>query len=179
MVISENRIDRIISNEIRLYESQSMLNEGIMDFIRQKISNFINKKKKANGDAKDDKSVTDEKREKKEKRKKRKAKKKEKDKNRPKYRTRKKKLGGRESYNYDKYESENRRMSKADTDSLIEMIDMEKTNLAAIARIVFPDHTDEGAQSQLRKILNRERPLTKRVADILRRLIANGQIAIK
>ena len=39
-----------------------------------------------------------------------------------------------------------------------------KTNIAAIARELFPDHTEEGAQSQLRKILNGERPLTNKIA---------------
>ena len=48
-----------------------------------------------------------------------------------------------------------------------------------MAREVFPDHTDEGAQSQLRKILNGERPMTEPIAEKLRSLIAKGQVAVK
>ena len=73
----------------------------------------------------------------------------------------------------------NKKISKADIDSIIDTVDMEKTNLAAIARIIFPKHTEEGAQSQLRKILNRERPMSKRVASMLEKLISSGQIAVK
>ena len=44
---------------------------------------------------------------------------------------------------------------------------------------VFPNHTEEGAQSQLRKILNRERPMTKDVASKLEKMISSGQLAVK
>ena len=94
---------------------------------------------------------------------------------------RKKKIvgGGTVDYDYDEYKEKNRDVSKADYDQLIDMIDQEKTDIAAVAREVFPDHTEEGAQSQLRKILNRERPMTEPVANKLRDLISKGEIAIK
>ena len=87
--------------------------------------------------------------------------------------------GGSMYYDYDDYQRKNKKISKADIDSIIDTVDMEKTNLAAIARIIFPKHTEEGAQSQLRKILNRERPMSKRVASMLEKLISSGQIAVK
>ena len=67
----------------------------------------------------------------------------------------------------------------ADYYKITDSIDQEKTDIAAVAREVFPDHTDEGAQSQLRKILNGERPMTEPIAEKLRSLIAKGQVAVK
>jgi hypothetical protein len=51
--------------------------------------------------------------------------------------------------------------------------------MAAIARELFPDHTEEGAQSQFRKIVNGERPMTKRIASKIEKMIAAGEIAVK
>lgn len=96
-----------------------------------------------------------------------------------KYRTRKKKGGGKERYSYDDYESKNIKSSAANAEQIRTRIDQENTDIAAVARKVFPGHTDEGAQSQLRKILNGDRPMTKRVANILSDMISSGQIAVK
>ena len=105
--------------------------------------------------------------------------KKKRKKNRKNLKYRKKSGGGRNVYDYDEYLAKNRKISKADTDSIIDRIDTDKTNIAAIAREVFPDHTDEGAQSHLLKILNRERPMTSRVASKLEELISTGSVAVK
>jgi hypothetical protein len=87
--------------------------------------------------------------------------------------------GGREYYDYDAYEHTNQKISKGDARSVADNIDTEKTNMAAIARELFPDHTDEGAQSQFRKIVNGERPMTKRIASKIEKMIAAGEIAVK
>lgn len=97
----------------------------------------------------------------------------------PKKKLRKKIGGGKEYYNYDDYEMKNRKISHGDASSISDTVDMEKTNIAAVARDLFPDHTEEGAQSQLRKILNGERPMTKKLASKIEKMISAGQIAVK
>lgn len=87
--------------------------------------------------------------------------------------------GGKKYYDYDDYEFKNRKVGKGDFDSIKNTVDMENTDIAAVARTVFPDHTDEGAQSQLRKVLTGERPMTKVVASKLQKLISRGKIAVK
>jgi hypothetical protein len=79
----------------------------------------------------------------------------------------------------DDYDRKNVKSSAADAEQIRTRIDPENTDIAAVARKVFPRHTDEGAQSQLRKILNGERPMTTRVANILSDMISSGQIAVK
>ena len=91
-------------------------------------------------------------------------------------RRRKKRGGGTD---YKRYKELNRDVSSGDYKQLTDRIDQEKTDIAAVAREVFPKHTDEGAQSQLRKILNGERPMTNRVAQKLEDMISAGQIAVK
>ena len=76
-------------------------------------------------------------------------------------------------------ERKNRKISNGDADSIRRTIDTEKTNIAAVARELFPDHTDEGAQSQFRKIINGERPMTKNIASKVEKMISSGQIAVK
>lgn len=105
--------------------------------------------------------------------------KKKKNKDRPKKKTRKKKNGGKELYDYDDYEMKHKKISAGDATSISNTIDMEKTNIAAVARDLFPDHTEEGAQSQLRKILNGERPMPKNIASKIEKMISAGKIAIK
>jgi hypothetical protein len=94
-------------------------------------------------------------------------------------RRRKKRGGGTDLYDYKRYKELNRDVSSGDYKQLTDRIDQEKTDIAAVAREVFPKHTDEGAQSQLRKILNGERPMTNRVAQKLEDMISAGQIAVK
>lgn len=93
--------------------------------------------------------------------------------------TRKKIGGGTEKISKAEYDRKNVKSSAANAEQIRMRIDQENTDIAAVARKVFPRHTDEGAQSQLRKILNGDRPMTTRVANILSDMISSGQIAIK
>ena len=52
------------------------------------------------------------------------------------------------------WDRNNVKSSAANAEQIRSRIDQENTDIAAVARKVFPRHTDEGAQSQLRKILN-------------------------
>jgi hypothetical protein len=94
-------------------------------------------------------------------------------------RTRKKVGGGTESYNLKDYQRLNGTISDSDAEQIRSRIDQKATDIAYVARKVFPHHTDEGAQSQLRKILNGERPMTKRVYNKLSSMIDSGEIAVK
>lgn len=87
--------------------------------------------------------------------------------------------GGKMYYDYEDYERKNKKISAGDASSVRHSIDTEKTNIAAVARDLFPDHTEEGAQSQLRKIINGERPMTKKLAAKIEKMISAGQIAVK
>lgn len=87
--------------------------------------------------------------------------------------------GGSAYYDYDEYERKNKKISTGDANSIRSTIDTEKTNIAAVARELFPDHTEEGAQSQFRKIINGERPMTKNIASKVEKMISSGQIAVK
>ena len=106
-------------------------------------------------------------------------KKKKNDKQKKKMKMRKMVGGGEKMYDYDEYERKNRKISNGDANSIRRTIDTEKTNIAAVARELFPDHTDEGAQSQFRKIINGERPMTKNIASKVEKMISSGQIAVK
>jgi hypothetical protein len=158
----QDKLDRIITEEV-----SNVITEGIMDdigkLIAKTLSKLAGKKKKKN----------------KEKEKKSKKKWEDKEKEEKPDIRKKKVVGGTKDYDYDKYKESHRDVSKADYNKIADSIDQEKTDIAAVARIVFPDHTDEGAQSQLRKILNGERPMTEPIAEKLRELIATGQVAIK
>jgi hypothetical protein len=94
-------------------------------------------------------------------------------------RTRKKVGGGTESYDLKDYQRLNGKISDSDAGQIRSRIDQNATDIAYVARKVFPHHTDEGAQSQLRKILNGERPMTKRVYNKLSSMIDSGEIAVK
>jgi hypothetical protein len=97
----------------------------------------------------------------------------------PKKKVRKKANGGREYYDYDDYQKKNVKVSFGDANSIRNNIDTERTNMAAVARDMFPDHTEEGAQSQFRKIVNGERPMTKKIASKIEKYISRGKIAVK
>lgn len=87
--------------------------------------------------------------------------------------------GGKEYYDYEDYERKDKKISTGDASSIRNTIDTEKTNIAAVARELFPDHTEEGAQSQFRKIIKGERPMTKGLATKIEKMISAGQIAVK
>ena len=88
--------------------------------------------------------------------------------------------GGRKTYyDYEKYKSDNKDLSVGDASSIRNTVDMDKTNIASVARDLLPDHTKQGAQSQLRKILNGERPMTQKIASKLEKMISDGEVAMK
>lgn len=152
--------NQIINEEIQKF----LLRESDLSDIKKLLQDF--KKKKT------DKSDANDKEEKKIQKKLEKLKK-------GKKKLRKTVNGGKEYYNYNDYERKHRKLNKGDTDMIRDTIDSENTDIAAVARKVFPDHTEEGAQSQLRKILNNERPMTNDVASKLTKMISQGKIAIK
>lgn len=92
--------------------------------------------------------------------------------------TRKMAYGGTSKYDYDEYLKANRPVAPGDADEIISRIDTERTNIADVARDVFPDHTEEGAQSQLRKILKKERPMTKKVYNKLSKFMSSNEVAM-
>lgn len=146
----KRNINTIISEEI---DNQLLITE---DKFFDKLMNFV-KKIDSNRKKKKNKKKDDEKHE-----------------------MRKKKVvGGTENYDYTDYQSKNKKLSKSDYEKIVNSIDQENTDIAAVARKVFPGHTEEGAQSQLRKILNGERPMTRPVAKKLKVMISRGQIAVK
>lgn len=96
-----------------------------------------------------------------------------------KYKSKKKKGGGSERYDYSSYVAkEGGKLSKGDQYDVGGDIDQDNTNIAAVSRKIFPDHTKTGAQSQLRKILNGTRPMTRRVARILKRMKSSNEVAL-
>lgn len=107
-----------------------------------------------------------------------KKKKSKKDDDKPQMRKRKV-VGGTQEYDYNEYQRKNTKLSKSDFDKVAKSIDQDLTDIAAVARKVYPDHTDEGGQSQLRKVLNGDRPMTRPVAKKLKTMISRGQIAVK
>ena len=64
--------------------------------------------------------------------------------------------GQRGDFDYDHDKKNNPNISTGDQDSLANDLDSPIINIAAIAKEVYPDHTDEGAQSQLRKKIKGE-----------------------
>ena len=94
-------------------------------------------------------------------------------------RTRKLTGGRTEKYNLKDYQRLNGSVSDADAEQIRTMVDQDNTDIAAVARKILPGHTEEGAQSQLRKILNGERRMTKKIFNKLSRMISSGQIAVK
>lgn len=150
----EKNIDSIITEEIN---KTIMINEdNSVKELFSKLINVLNKNK--NGKSKKKKFKKDD--------------------DKPQIR-KKKVVGGTQEYDYNEYERKNTKLSKSDFDKVAKSIDQDLTDIAAVARKVYPDHTDEGGQSQLRKVLNGERPMTRPVAKKLKTMISRGQIAVK
>ena len=159
-----NNIDNIIHGVItESMSNKEILTESVLNDIKNLLKKFTDKKNKSSEDE----------------RKERKLKKKLNKEKKGRKRLRRTKQGGKTYYDYDEYEKANKKLSKGDVESVVDTIDQEKTDIAAVARDVFPKHTEEGAQSQLRKILNKERPMTKKVAAKLNKMISSGQVAVK
>lgn len=156
-------INQIIQEAVH----HAILKESNLSDIRQLLKDYREKNKK---NKKDDKEENKEK-----KKQERKAEKQKK----PKKKLRKTVKGGREYYDYHDYERKHQKLNKGDSDTIRDTVDTINTDIAAVARSVFPDHTEEGAQSQLRKILKNERPMTRDVASKLEKMISQGKIAGK
>ena len=87
--------------------------------------------------------------------------------------------GGTQKYDFNDWKRSNIEINKDLAISIISKINMDTLDLAAAARKIFPSHTPEGAQSQLRKILHKERPMTYKVARKLNKMISQGIIPVK
>jgi hypothetical protein len=157
------KIDNIIQESIDNFINESIISEGVLDDIKGLLKAFKNKSNLSQDDLRKERKL---------KKKAEKAKKGTK-------KLRRTKGGGKVYYDYNDYERKHRKLAKGDTDSITDTVDQENTDIAAVARNIFPDHTEEGAQSQLRKILNHERPMTKDVASKIERMISRGRIAVK
>ena len=157
------KIDNIIQETIDNFVNESIFSEGTLDDIKSLLKAFKNKSNLSQDDLRKERRL---------KKKAEKAKKGTK-------KLRRTKGGGKVYYDYNDYEKKHRKLAKGDTDSITDTVDQENTDIAAVARSIFPDHTEEGAQSQLRKILNHERPMTKDVASKIEKMISRGRIAIK
>jgi hypothetical protein len=159
-----NSIDKIICEVItESTGNRSVLTESALSDIKNLLRRFTKKRNKTSEDERNERKL------KKKLNKEKKGKKK----------LRRTKQGGKTYYDYDDYQKKHRKIAKGDADSIIDVVDQEKADIAAVAREIFPNHTEEGAQSQLRKILNRERPMTKDVASKLEKMISSGQLAVK
>lgn len=81
-------------------------------------------------------------------------KKKDKDKDEPRdigKKAKKLRNGRRGEYNFKKERETNPNLNAQDAEDLNSILDSDYINVAALAQDVYPDHTREGAQSQLRK----------------------------
>ena len=81
-------------------------------------------------------------------------------------------------FDYDEYERTHTKTTKSDADAIRKNIDLDNTDLRQVAMDVYPDHTKNGAQSQLRKVMNGERPMTDDVANKLNKMISRGNVAV-
>lgn len=86
--------------------------------------------------------------------------------------------GGDNFFDYDEYERAHTKTTKSDADAIRKNIDLDNTDLRQVAMDVYPDHTKNGAQSQLRKVMNGERPMTDDVANKLNKMISRGNVAV-
>lgn len=157
------KIDNIIQETIDNFVNESIISKSTLDDIKSLLKAFKGKSNLSQDDLRKERKL---------KKKAEKAKKGTK-------KLRRTKGGGKVYYDYNDYERKHRKLAKGDTDSITDTVDQENTDIAAVARSIFPDHTEEGAQSQLRKILNHERPMTKDVASKIERMISRGRIAVK
>lgn len=155
--------DYIIQESINNFMNESIVSESPLDDIKRLLKDFKSKSNISQDEI----------------RKKRNLKKKAEKAKKGSKKLRRTKGGGKVYYDYNDYERKHRKLAKGDVESIIDTVDQENTDIAAIARKIFPDHTEEGAQSQLRKILNHERPMTKDVASKIERMISRGKIAVK
>jgi hypothetical protein len=158
-----SRIDNIIQETISECVNREILSEGILDYIKNLLKAYKGKSNLPSEDL----------------RKERKLKKKAEKEKKGTKKLRRTKNGGKVYYDYNDYERKHRKISKGDADSIRDTVDQENTDIAAVARKLLPGHTKQGSQSQVRKILNGERPMTKDMASKLEKMISRGEIAVK
>ena len=158
-----NKIDNIITEAIDNFVNESILSEGTIDDIKNLLKAYKGKSNLSLADL----------------RKERKLKKKAEKEKKGTKKLRRTKNGGKVYYDYNDYERKHRKISKGDADSIRDTVDQENTDIAAVARKLLPGHTKQGSQSQVRKILNGERPMTKDMASKLEKMISKGEIAVK
>lgn len=158
-------INQLIKEEVH----RALITESNLSDIKELLKAYREKHKKNNKDKNDKKNKDDLK----------KIEKKAEKEKKPKKKLRKTVKGGKEYYDYHDYERKHQKLNIGDSDTIRDTVDTVNTDIAAVARSVFPDHTDEGAQSQLRKILKNERPMTRDVASKLEKMISQGKIAVK
>ena len=87
--------------------------------------------------------------------------------------------GLRTDFDRKKDRETNPNLTNQDAEDINDIIDSDAINTAAVAKMLYPDHTDEGAQSQLRKKVKglendngSKYKLKKKEAHRLRRIIA-------
>jgi hypothetical protein len=115
-------IDKIISEEINKHIVENIVSEEINSFLNEN-GFFEAKKKKAKKKGPKDTG-----------------------KNAKKLRN-----GLRTDFNYKRERETNPNLNNQDSEDLIDILDSPYVDLAAVAQDIYPDHTPEGAQSQLRK----------------------------
>lgn len=116
-------IDKIISEEINKHIVKNIISEEIDSFLNE--NGFFEAKKKKAKKKKGPKDTG---------------------KNAKKLRN-----GLRTDFNYKKERETNPNLNNQDSEDLIDILDSPYVDLAAVAQDIYPDHTPEGAQSQLRK----------------------------
>lgn len=143
-------IDRLISEEIHRYLQENVFDENMYG----ENSFFEKKKKKKKEEPK--KSLKDIKK-----------------------KGKKLKNGRRGDFNVKADRDTNPNINKQDAADISDIIDSDIVNTAAVAQKVYPDHTPEGAQSQLRKKIKgltndngSKYRLKKKEADMLNKIIA-------
>jgi hypothetical protein len=115
-------IDKIISEEINKHIVENIISEEINSFLNEN-GFFEAKKKKAKKKGPKDTGKN----------------------------AKKLKNGLRTDFNYKQERETNPNLNNQDSEDLIDILDSPYVDLAAVAQDIYPDHTPEGAQSQLRK----------------------------
>jgi hypothetical protein len=116
-------IDKIINEEINKHIVENIISEEINSFLNE--NGFFEVKKKKAKKKKGPKDTG---------------------KNAKKLRN-----GLRTDFNYKQERETNPNLNNQDSEDLIDILDSPYVDLAAVAQDIYPDHTPEGAQSQLRK----------------------------
>ena len=146
-------VNKIISEEINNYIMENIISEEINNFINEDV--FTEKSKKPTSKKKKKRNTDIAKKGKKLRR------------------------GLRTDFDRKKDRETNPNLTNQDAEDINDIIDSDAINTAAVAKQLYPDHTEEGAQSQLRKKVKglendngSKYKLKKKEAHRLRRIIA-------